>query len=131
MSATDTTLIDADVKLWRRVPRDELTRFWGDVRFSEVREKMSPEVTEAIEAALQERKEERVAVKRKKLSPQSILDELESIIADAEAAGDFTAQLRAVEMKGRHIAMFATKPEEKDRSIVINVITGVPRRGDK
>lgn len=126
MSAADDTLLDADVKLWRRVPREELTKFWKDVRFAEVRERLSPEVIEAIEAALEERKEERVA-KKGKLTPASVLKEISAVVAEAEAEGDFTAQLRALELLGKNLALFQTKNEEKDRTVVINVNTGVPR----
>jgi hypothetical protein len=92
--------------------------------------KLSDEQREAIAAIAEERKENRAQpVKpRKAISEKdTILAQLERVMDEADQAEDLTAKLRAIELRARLHALLNTKLNEDERSITINVVTGVDR----
>lgn len=84
---------------------------------------------EAAVAIIEGRKEERT----KRITPKDsskkseLLAKLAAIMEEAESDRDLNAQLKTVEMEAKLEALLNQKVTDEERSVVINVVTGIVR----
>lgn len=121
---------DAPFPLWKKVSPVDLKRLQTEPRFARLYESLDAATKEKVQASIDGRTPDREPVAKAGSSAsekQNLLELLESVLMKADDAGDLTAELRAIELRGKLHALLTQKSSEEDRNITINIVTGIDR----
>lgn len=134
----DPLAFQAKPHTWRKVSKDDADKLRKDPRLVGIFNALPKDIQEVVNAVAEGRGVKAPAAEvpassaptkpKVRTIKDELLDKVEAIIAEAEAEGDITGQLRGVELQARLHALLSQKTPEEDRVITINVITGVPRK---
>lgn len=124
---------DAPLWVWRKVSKHDAELLLQDPRFADLLGSLSAEVKEVVQAVASGRKigrsrEPKASGAKPKTEKDNLLMLVEELLADAEDQGDLTARVRGIELRAKLNSLLTQKTPEEDRTVVINVVTGVVRK---
>lgn len=120
----------APVRVWRKVTTADADMLRKDPRLRSIFAQLPDEIKEVVGAVAEGRsiaKPVAATPKVVKSERDIILDMIESVIKESDETGDLTAKLRGIELRAKMASLLSQKTPDDERTITINVVTGVPR----
>lgn len=120
----------APARVWRKVTSADADMLRKDPRLRSIFAQLPDDIKEIVGAVAEGRQIAKPAAAPKaaqKSEREIILDMIESVITESDETGDLTAKLRGIELRAKMASLLSQKTPDEERSIVINVVTGVER----
>jgi hypothetical protein len=123
----DQIALKARPNIWRKVAKNDAVRLSTDPKYASIFATLPEHAKRAVFGVCGEVYEtEEYDYDDPKSARDDILGRLETLMSDADDAGNLTAKARAIEIMAKVQKLFETHKLE-DRQVTIKVVTGVER----